>query len=41
MRAGRPLTGIGEVSKPPDWSSADVHSGSATPAIAAIGIGPK
>jgi hypothetical protein len=41
MRAGRPHSGIGEVSKQPDRSSTDVHSGAATPTIAAIGIGPK
>jgi hypothetical protein len=40
-RASRPLSGIGDASKPRDRSSADVHSGSAKPAIAVSGIGPK
>jgi hypothetical protein len=35
------MTGIGDASKPHGRSSADVHIGSAKPAIAAIGIGPK
>jgi hypothetical protein len=35
------LTGIGDASKMHGRSSADVHSGSARPAIVALGIGPK